>query len=60
MYGWFERYGYEADVAALRREYPGLLTLEGYLRENGWAGAGASDGALQEDARQRARKEAAR
>jgi len=60
MYGWFERYGYEADVAALRREPPGLLTLEGCLRKNGWAGAGASDGAFQEDARQRAKKEAAR
>jgi uncharacterized protein YbjT (DUF2867 family) len=60
MYEWFERYGYEADVAALRREHPGLLTLEGYLRKNGWAGAGASEGALREDARRRARKEGAR
>jgi hypothetical protein len=39
MYEWFEEVGYEADVAALREEYPALTTLEGYLRDHGWQGA---------------------
>jgi len=28
--------GYSADIPALRRAYPELLTLERYLRQNGW------------------------
>ena len=39
MYRWFEELGYEADVAALREEYPALTTFEGYLRLHGWEGA---------------------
>lgn len=34
-FGWFDEVGFEADIAALRQEYPGLTTLEGYLREHG-------------------------
>jgi uncharacterized protein YbjT (DUF2867 family) len=36
MYEWFEEVGYEADIAALRAEYPGLTTFELYLRKHGW------------------------
>jgi uncharacterized protein YbjT (DUF2867 family) len=36
MYEWFEEVGYEADVSALREEYPDLTTFEGYLRKHGW------------------------
>ena len=34
MYRWFEEAGYEADIPALRREYPDLKTLEQYLRSH--------------------------
>ena len=37
MYRWFNDYGYEANIAALRDEYPGLASLEQYLRAHGWA-----------------------
>jgi len=40
MYRWFNDVGYEADVGALRREHPGLIDFEGYLRGRGWEGAG--------------------
>ena len=33
--------GYSADVPALRRAYRELLTLERYLRQNGWENAGS-------------------
>src|ERR671916_227608 len=36
MYQWFNDVGYEADVEALRREHPGLIDFEGYLRGHGW------------------------
>ena len=36
MYEWFNEVGYEADIAALRAEYPGLTTFERYLRDHGW------------------------
>jgi uncharacterized protein YbjT (DUF2867 family) len=36
MYEWFNEVGYEADIAALRDEYPGLTTFEQYLRNHGW------------------------
>jgi uncharacterized protein YbjT (DUF2867 family) len=36
MYRWFNDYGYEADVAGLRKEHPGLVSLEQYLRTHGW------------------------
>ncbi len=39
MYEWFENVGYEADIDALRQEYPELTTLEQYLRRHGWQGA---------------------
>ena len=36
MYEWFEEVGYEADIGALREEYPDLTTFERYLRKHGW------------------------
>jgi uncharacterized protein YbjT (DUF2867 family) len=36
MAEFFNGEGYSADIPALRRLHPGLLTLEGYLRKNGW------------------------
>lgn len=36
MGAFFNGEGYTADIAALRRHYPGLRTLEQYLRETGW------------------------
>jgi uncharacterized protein YbjT (DUF2867 family) len=39
MYRWFNDVGYEADLEALRREHPGLIDFEGYLRGHGWEGA---------------------
>lgn len=41
MYRWFERVGYDADLAALRREFGELTSIEQYLHSHGWAGAGA-------------------
>ena len=35
MYRWFNDHGYEANIAALRDEYPGLAFLEQYLRGHG-------------------------
>jgi uncharacterized protein YbjT (DUF2867 family) len=40
MYRWFNDYGYEANIAALRDEYPGLASFEQYLRGHGWENAG--------------------
>ncbi|MEU8378405.1 NmrA/HSCARG family protein [Streptosporangium sp. NPDC048865] len=34
MFAWIGEKGYRADIAALRRRYPGLLTFETWLREN--------------------------
>ena len=39
MYRWFNNVGYEANVAALRDEHPGLISLEQYLRGHGWENA---------------------
>jgi uncharacterized protein YbjT (DUF2867 family) len=36
MYRWFNDHGYEANIAALRDEYPGLSSFEQFLRANGW------------------------
>ena len=36
MFNFFNGEGYDADIAALRKTHPGLLTLEQYLRRNGW------------------------
>ena len=40
MFRWFNRGGFQADIAGLRRDYPQvrLRTLEDWLREEGWAG----------------------
>ena len=35
MYRFFEREGYQADIAALRAEYPGLRDFEQWLAEGG-------------------------
>jgi uncharacterized protein YbjT (DUF2867 family) len=39
MYRWFNDYGYEADIASLSEEHPGLITFEEYLRTHGWENA---------------------
>ena len=41
MYRWFNDHGYEANIAALRDEYPGLASFEQYLRGHGWENAEA-------------------
>ena len=41
MYRWFNDHGYEANIAALRDEYPGLVSFEQYLRGHGWENAEA-------------------
>ena len=41
MFRFFSGEGYDADIAALRKIYPGLRTLERWLRENGWEDASA-------------------
>src|SRR5215203_2931750 len=42
MYRWFNAVGYEANIAALSDDYPGLTSLEQYLRAHGWENAGVS------------------
>jgi hypothetical protein len=39
MFNFFNGEAYNADIPALRRLHPGLFTLEGYLRKNGWENA---------------------
>ncbi len=39
MYRWFNDHGYEADIAALREEHPGLITFREYLRTHSWENA---------------------
>jgi uncharacterized protein YbjT (DUF2867 family) len=39
MFNFFNGEGYDADITALRKLHPGLLTLEQYLRKNGWENA---------------------
>ena len=41
MYRWFNDVGYHVDIAALRREYPKLSTLEQVLRQQDWAQSSA-------------------
>lgn len=36
MFNFFNGEGYDADISTLRKLHPGLLTLEQYLRKNGW------------------------
>ena len=38
-FNFFNGEGYDADIPTLRKLHPGLLTLEGYLRKNGWENA---------------------
>jgi uncharacterized protein YbjT (DUF2867 family) len=37
MIGWFNEKGYEADIPALRTQYPALMSLETWLRKSGWS-----------------------
>jgi uncharacterized protein YbjT (DUF2867 family) len=39
MFNFFNGEAYDADIPALRKMHPGLLTLEQYLRKNGWENA---------------------
>jgi uncharacterized protein YbjT (DUF2867 family) len=39
MFNFFNGEGYDAEILALRKLHPGLLTLEQYLRKNGWENA---------------------
>ena len=39
MINFFNGEAYDADIPALRKLHPGLLTLEAYLRKNGWENA---------------------
>lgn len=39
MFAFFNGKAYDADIPALRKIHPGLLTLEQYLRKHGWANA---------------------
>jgi uncharacterized protein YbjT (DUF2867 family) len=39
MFNFFNGIGYDADIASLRKIYPGLLNLEQFLRRNGWENA---------------------
>ena len=48
MYRWFNDQGYEANIAALRDEYPGMSSFEQYLRGYGWENAGVPSGARAE------------
>ena len=36
MFNFFNDKGYDADIPALRKLHPDLLSLEGYLHKNGW------------------------
>lgn len=38
-FNFFNGEGYDADIPALRKLHPGMLTLEQYLRKNGWENA---------------------
>jgi uncharacterized protein YbjT (DUF2867 family) len=39
MFNFFNGEAYDADIPALRKIHPGLLTLEQWLRKNGWENA---------------------
>jgi uncharacterized protein YbjT (DUF2867 family) len=39
MFSFFNGEAYNADIPALRKLHPGLLTFEQYLRKNGWENA---------------------
>jgi uncharacterized protein YbjT (DUF2867 family) len=44
QYRWINDVGYEADIAALKEQHPGLITFERYLRTHGWEGAAEPGG----------------
>lgn len=44
MFNFFNGEGYDADIPALRKIHPVLLTLEQYLRKNGWENAARGSG----------------
>lgn len=37
MFRWFEKVGYAADLAELKRDFPAPIDFEAYLRDQGWA-----------------------
>jgi hypothetical protein len=37
MFRWFEKFGYRADLAQLKRDFPAPTKFESYLRNRGWA-----------------------
>jgi len=39
MFQFFNGQGYDADISALRKIYPPLMTLEQWLRATGWENA---------------------
>jgi hypothetical protein len=39
MFNFFNGEAYGADIPALRKIHPGLLTLDQWLRKNGWENA---------------------
>ena len=41
MFEWFNEYGYNVDIKALREIHPEMLTLEQWLRRTGWHKAAA-------------------
>lgn len=43
MERWYEKAGYDVDLTALQREFPGLINVEAYLRASGWAPAATDD-----------------
>jgi uncharacterized protein YbjT (DUF2867 family) len=48
MYRWFNDHGYDANIAALRDEYPGMSSFEQYLRGHDWENAEVPSGARAE------------
>lgn len=40
MFEWFDKEGYQADIAVLHALHPGLMSFEAWLRQAGWSGAG--------------------
>ncbi|WP_044246784.1 NmrA/HSCARG family protein [Chondromyces apiculatus] len=45
IFRWIHGHGFGAFIPALRALHPGLLTLEAYLRQSGWEGRDATQGA---------------
>jgi uncharacterized protein YbjT (DUF2867 family) len=47
MYRWFEKVGYDADLAQLKREFSKLSDFEAYLRDHNWAKSAGSKSGLE-------------